>query len=359
MWIVGGREALLALLALAGWSEARAFCEHHMSHAAWHGFRAWDLVFPLFLFLAGVSTSYSFSARRARGADRSELAWYAVRRAALLVLAGAVYNGLLSFDFAHQRWASVLGRIGLAWLGAALVALWLATRGRLIVCGAILTAYWIALVWFDQSRGFDGFLPQGQNLADWFDQRFLPGRLHAGDHDPEGLLSTIPAIATALLGTLTGDWLRRTDLGSSARLRGLGLAASALLALGYGWSTVLPLNKHLWTSSFVLVCAGFSVALVALFHIVFDLVGSPRAARVLGLLGAHALVAYMAARFVDLEGLVRVVMGRALERQYVHEALVPLASLALLWWSLAAFAALRSRKRADTNHSQRVCAGRC
>jgi predicted acyltransferase len=359
-WIVGGREAVVALLALAGLDGARSVVEHHTAHAPWHGFRAWDLVFPLFLFLAGMSTAFSFALRRERGAERGELALHALWRGLLLVLLGAIYNGLLSLDFANQRWASVLGRIGLAWMFAAWLYLSLAPRGRALAALALLVGYWAAMTWIPVPGFGAGDLTQGHNFADWFDQRCLPGRLHVGDHDPEGLFSTIPAIATALLGTLAGDWMRRTDLGPLVRVRVLVLAGLALLAVGHLAGLVFPINKRLWTSSFVLVCAGWSALLVAAFHVLFDLLSpqrepSRRHRRIgaflavpgagLAVLGAHALLAYMAARFIDFQALARLALGRALERELLHEGWLPVLGLALLWLAVGAYAAAAARRR--------------
>lgn len=346
LWIVGGREALVALLSLAGLDGLQRVVAHHTEHTPWHGFRAWDLVFPLFLFLAGVSTAFSFAHRRARGVRPTGLAVYALQRGLGLVLLGAIYNGLFAFELADQRWASVLGRIGVAWLCAAWLTLALAPRNRALVTVGILGVYWAALALIPVPGHGAGDLAQGANLADWLDQRLLPGRLHGRNHDPEGLASTLPAIATALLGTLAGDWLRRGDLSGAQRVRGLGLAGALLLALGHAWGLVFPLNKHLWTSSFVLVCGGWSALLLALFHAVFDLCGARRLAFALSVIGAQALVAYMAARFIDFGAVAALLAGRAVERGLLDEAFVPVLALALLWSALAALGAARRRRRA-------------
>lgn len=344
-WIVGGREAVVALLTLAGLDGARSVVELHTAHAPWHGFRAWDLVFPLFLFLAGMSTAFSFPLRLERGADREQLGLHALRRGLLLVLLGAIYNGLFSLEFATQRWASVLGRIGLAWMVAAWLYLCLPPRGRALTALGILVGYWAAMTWIPVPGFGAGDLAQGHNLADWFDRRWLPGRLHVGDHDPEGLFSTLPAVATALFGTLAGDWMRRRDLGPFARLRGLVVAGALLLAAGHLAGLVFPINKRLWTSSFVLVCAGWSTLLVAAFHVLFDLLHARRLGAVLAVLGAHALLAYMAARFIDFQALARVALGRALERKLLHEGWMPVLGVALLWLCVAAYAAAAARRR--------------
>ncbi|MEZ6016087.1 MAG: DUF5009 domain-containing protein [Planctomycetota bacterium] len=345
-WIVGGREVVVALAGLTGLPWLREVVAHQTEHAAWHGLRAWDLVFPLFLFLAGVSTTLSFARRQGRGESRSKLAVHALRRGLGLVCLGAIYNGLFAFDLEHQRWASVLGRIGLAWMFAAWLYLALGPRGRVLAVAAILVTYALALRFIPVPGHGAGVLLQGQNLADWIDQRCLPGRLHGGDHDPEGLASTFPAIATALLGMLAGDWLRRTDLNRGRRLAGLMVAGAALLASGYLLSLVVPLNKRLWTSSFALVCGGWSALLLATFHALFDSGHGKRTARVLSIVGAHALTAYLAARFIDFEGLARLLVGRAIDRKLLHEAWLPALALALLWLTMGAYAAARRSRAA-------------
>ena len=141
LWIAGGAAVLRSLEREPGgvlWTTLA----NQTKHAAWHGFTLWDLIFPLFLFLAGVSMPFSFAVRRAKGATERELFLHATRRGVVLVLLGAIYNGLLSFDFAHQRWASVLGRIGLGWMFAAWIVLRFPRAKQLLVwSGGLLVGY--------------------------------------------------------------------------------------------------------------------------------------------------------------------------------------------------------------------------
>jgi predicted acyltransferase len=334
-WIVGGGALLSAWAGSNDWAWLdRAAAE--TEHAEWHGFTAWDLVFPLFLFLAGVSTALSFAKRRARGASDGELARHALRRGLLLVLLGAVYNGLLRFDLEEQRYASVLGRIGLAWMGAALLSLRArSAAARLGWVAALLLGYWAALE-LGPGPGFGaGNLAPGATLTDWIDRELLPGRLHRGVRDPEGILGTLPAVATALLGVLAGEWLRREDVAPPGKVVGLALAAAACLALGATWALVLPLNKNLWTSSFVLWTAGWSLALLALFYLVIDVWKLRRWAFFFEVIGLNAIAIYLLRGFVDFDVLAALLLaGKGAAK--LHPALLAGGGLALAWLVLYA-----------------------
>jgi predicted acyltransferase len=331
-WITGGALLFQRLAATTG---ARPFTwiAAQTEHAEWHGFRLWDLVFPLFLFLAGVSTPLSFEKRRAAGASRGELARHALRRGLALVLLGVVYNGLLRFDFATLRYASVLGRIGLAWMFAALAVLYLSKRGQAMLAAALLLGYWAALSWVPVPGFGAGNLAPGATLTDWVDRALLPGRLHRGVRDPEGLLGTLPAIATALFGVFTGRYVVR-EPGAARRVAGLAAAGLIALAAGWLWGRVFPLNKNLWTSSFVLWTAGLSLLAFAATHLVVDVLGARRLAFPFVVIGRNAILIYMLAAFVAFDALGDVVFANGLAR--MHAGLAPLGGLLLSWLLLYA-----------------------
>jgi predicted acyltransferase len=330
LWIAGGGAMLQAWADSNEWAWLD-WARSQTEHVEWNGFTFWDLIFPLFLFLAGVSMPMSFARRRAEGASERELAGHALRRGLTLVLLGLVYNGLLRFDFATLRCAGVLARIGLAWMFAAWIVLATSTvRARVAWVLGILLGYWAALTLLPVPGYGTANLEPGTNLVDWFDQRFLPGRLYREVRDPEGLLATVPAIATALCGALTGEWLRRADLAPARRVSGLALAALACLAVGALWALAFPLNKNLWTSSFVLWCAGWSLLLVTLFHLVFDIARWERGAFVLEVIGANAITIYVLQSFVDFDALAKLLLA-ARGALKLHPALVAGGGLALKW----------------------------
>jgi predicted acyltransferase len=247
---------------------------HFMNHAAWNGLTATDLVFPTFVFVMGVSVVYAIESRLARGATRSQLVRHTLQRAVILCLLGVVVNSFPFFELEHMRFYGVLQRIAVCYLVVSLLYLW--DRRASTVASILLLSlagYWVLVRWVPvPGAGMPGrdvpFMDMHQNLVSWLDRQLFPHHLYRDlpDHnvrDPEGLLSDLPAIGTALMGMLTAIWLR-TRRSTSEKTKGLAVAAVASLALGYLWSLWFPLNKNLWTSSFVLVAAGYSLVLMTL-----------------------------------------------------------------------------------------------
>jgi predicted acyltransferase len=245
-----------------------------MNHAAWNGLTATDLVFPTFVFVMGVSVVFAIEGRLARGATRGQLIRHTVQRAVILCLLGIVVNSFPFFELDHMRFYGVLQRIAVCYLAVSLFYLW-NSRAWAIAAALVvaLVGYWVLVRWVPvPGAGLPGrdvpFMDVRQNLVSWMDRQVFPHHLYRDvpDHnvrDPEGLLSDLPAIGTALMGMLTGVWLR-TRRSIPAKARGLAGAAIASMALGYAWALWFPLNKNLWTSSYVLVAGGYSLALVTL-----------------------------------------------------------------------------------------------
>lgn len=331
LWIVGGREIVAALAAWTGWRGLRAL-EAQMHHPEWHGFALWDLVFPLFLFLAGAAFAFSLAAQRARGAGDLAIARRIAVRALLLVAAGVLYNVGPELDFGDVRYASVLGRIGLAWAGAALIALHCGPRGRMAWFVGLVLGYGALLLLVPAPGEVQASLEPGRTVVDWFDRRWLPGRLHRSVRDPEGWLATLPAIATALAGVWAGEVLRGEPTASQRLRRLTGAAVAALLAtwLLEHW---IPVNKNLWSSSFVTLTTSMSLGLLALFHAVVDVRGRERAAWPLRVIGANALGAYLLWRFVDFRAAAHGVVGDTASPASV--AATACVAFGLLWLVLA------------------------
>jgi predicted acyltransferase len=245
-----------------------------MNHAEWNGLTATDLVFPTFVFVMGVSVVFAIEGRLARGVSRAQLVRRTVQRALILCLLGIVVNSFPFFALEHIRFYGVLQRIAVCYLAVSLLYLWTPRAGPIATTLVVaLVGYWVLLRWVPvPGVGMPGrdvpFLDVRQNLVSWLDRLVFPHHLYrdAPDHnvrDPEGLLSDLPAIGTALMGMLTGLWLR-TRQPVAARTRGLAAAAAGSLALGYFWALWFPLNKNMWTSSYVLVAGGYSLVLITL-----------------------------------------------------------------------------------------------
>jgi predicted acyltransferase len=280
-----------------------------MNHAAWNGMTATDLVFPTFLFVVGVSLVFSTDARLARGKTKQQLAWHAVWRAAILFALGMVINGYPHFHLQHLRVYGVLQRIAICYLIVELFYLWdRRVNTKVMALVAVLVGYWVLVRWVPvPGAGMPvrdvPFLDKDQNIVAWLDRQLMPGHLYedrpAHDaRDPEGLLSDIPALGTALLGLLVGMGLR-SRRGTGAKALRMAAGALLLLALGYLWSLEFPLNKKMWTSSYVLAAAGWSLALFAVLYWAIEVRGWGRtgATRALAwpwlVFGSNAIMAYM------------------------------------------------------------------
>ncbi len=283
-----------------------------MHHVAWDGFTLYDLIFPLFLFIAGISFPFSLAKSLAHGASRTDIALKVLRRGLLLVLLGAVYNGLLSLDFANVRYLSVLGRIGSAWMLAALLYLWLPRKYSLVVAVGILLGYG-ALLLYVQAPDYPeaSSLSLQGNIVGYVDRVLMPGSLHQGIFDPEGLLSTLPAIVTALMGMFTGKFVRSTALSGNIKSAVLFLAGLLLLVLGWLCDGVLPVNKSLWSSTFVCVAGGLSMMIFASFYWVVDVLQCRRWTLFFRVVGMNSITIYLAQQFVDFRALTSNVFGGA------------------------------------------------
>lgn len=333
-WIVGGHGLLRALYSVTTGHVLPGWLNEQFEHVEWNGFHFEDLIFPLFVFLAGVSLPFSIGRRVERGEPKSRIYWRIARRVVLLVVLGLIYNGggLLCFQFAHMRWPSVLGRIGLAYGAAALIMLHTSFRGRAAWLAALLLGYWAAMAWVPVPQFGAGNLEAGKNLSDYLDLKLLPGRTYRGNGDPEGLFSTLPAIGTALLGVMAGQWLKGSGRGGHAKAGVLLAAAAAALALGGLWGLAFPINKNLWTSSFVLWAGGWSLMLLGLFYLVIDVWGLKRWAFPLVVIGVNPITIYLAMAFIDF----RWIAENLFHRAPVHPDLLHESGLLLAWLMLYA-----------------------
>jgi predicted acyltransferase len=299
-WIIGGALIAQAAADLTGWAWL-IWLAGQMEHPEWHGFTLYDLIFPLFLFIAGVAMPFAFAKRIERGDSKWQLYRHVIVRGLLLVLLGWIYNGILEFDWANQRYTSVLGRIGLAYTFAALIVLntkWLA---QFIWAVALLIAYWAALKFIPVPGFGAGDLGPGHTLTDYLDRTLLPGKLLHGYRDPLGILSTIPAISTALAGAVAGQLLKSERFSNYRKTAMMVAAGFCCLGLAQLWSRDFPINKNLWSSSFVMHCAGLSLLLLAVFYVVVDVWRFRAWAMVFVIIGSNSILIYMARRFIDFD----------------------------------------------------------
>ncbi len=267
-----------------------------LRHAEWHGLRFADLVFPFFLFIVGVSVAVSFGHRLEAGEEKRSLYLKIIRRALILFALGLMLNGFPHYDISILRLPGVLQRIAICYLVSAVIFINSKWKGQLAWAVGLLLLYWIAMEWVPFPGGSAGLYEKGNNLAAWIDGQLLAGHMWAATKtwDPEGILSTVPAVSTTLLGVLTGRLLTGVKSPREKAVRLLAAGAAATTA-GLLWHLPMPINKSLWTSSYALSTAGLaSVCLGAIYWLV-DLRGLQRWTVPARVLGMNAIAAYVLA----------------------------------------------------------------
>lgn len=299
-WILGMEEvgAALGKASQAPWAK---FIAYQLEHAAWAGFHFLDLIFPLFVFISGCSAVFSLEKSLATHGRAATFRKLAVR-ALILYLIGLWCYGGISKGIEGFRLMGVLQRIAIAGFAAGSAYLFLSQRGRWALCGGLLVGYW-ALMSFVPVPGIGaGDFAEGRNLANWIDANYLPcWKWDGKPWDPEGLLSTLPAIGTALLGVFAGEWLRRADVAALRKTGGLLAAGVALTAVGWLWHLQFPVIKSLWTSSFVLVAGGYSCLLLGAFYWLVDVRGCKRWAMPFVWIGMNPITLYLSHAIINYD----------------------------------------------------------
>jgi predicted acyltransferase len=310
-WIMGGGGIFIALAKLTG-SSVLEWWAGQLEHVKWHGFHFYDMIFPLFLFIAGISFPFSVNKRLSLNESKKTIYKHIITRGLVLVLLGILYNNQLRFNFAELRYGSVLGRIGLAWMFAAIIFMNTKSTGRIIWFWAIVTGYWLLLLLFPaHDLGSTDIFSQEGNLTSHIDRLLMPGKLYLGNHDPEGLFSTIPAIGTALLGMLTGDFLLSKYLNDKPlrKVLYMVLAAIALMIIGQIWNLFFPINKNIWTSSFVCFIGGLSLLLFSIFYLIIDVWQYKKWAFFFVVIGLNPITIYLAGRIINFRSAARFFFG--------------------------------------------------
>jgi predicted acyltransferase len=340
LWIMGGDDLLKAIALWANWP-IKGRIDEQLEHVEWEGFRFYDLIFPLFLFLVGVVLPFSLD--KLRGKPRLWSYWRVLRRTLLLFALGLLCNGFLEmkfyqppfhFDWSAIRITGVLQRIAICYGVAALIVLHTNWRVQAGLVAAILLGYWALLAFVPAPGGVPGDYSKAGNLAGYVDRHYLPGKIiprYYGKGDNEGILSTIPAVATALLGALAGQWLR-SGKAPAWKLVGLALAGILYLAAGWLWNYRLPIIKNIWTSSYVLFAGGWSLLLLALFYGIIDVLRFRAWAYFFIVIGANAITIYVLPHIVDFKKIAHFfVSGVARHSGGFGDVLTALAILAVEW----------------------------
>jgi predicted acyltransferase len=343
-WIIGG-DALTRSLAKAIPHEPFVTIAGQMEHPLWDGFAFYDVIFPTFLFAAGAALPFSVLRRVGEGkTTRGREILRGARRTLMLVFFGMAVGGILHGNWgphmSNVRFGSVLGRIGIAWFLAMVISLYFGSRGRVVWFVGIVLGYWAAMKLIPVPGHGAGDLSQGANLCDFIDQHLMPGRLYRVNHDPEGLFSTIPAIATALLGVLAGDFLRSSR--KSLTIQSIILIAAGVLSLGIAflWNFILPVNKNLWSSSFVFAAGGISLLLFGFLHWLMEARRWTAPAFFFTVIGMNAIAIYLATEgFVSFAYTAHAIFGGAVNAVTVsadawRAVLNVVAVIAVEWFCL-------------------------
>jgi predicted acyltransferase len=292
-----GAVAAFAEMAKSGpalFREVCGFLATQFSHAEWEGLNLYDFVFPLFIFITGAGIAFALP-RTLAIQPRPEVIRRIVRRTLLMFALGVIYYGGLGQAFGEIRYLGVLQRIAICYFVTSLLFMSLRPAAQAVIAMAILLAYWLVMTFVPAPGIPAGALGPVANLSDWIDRAYLPGRLWYGDRDPEGLLSTLPAISTCIFGALAGVLLQ-DKLEPSRISRALIVAGLVGVIAGGVWGLSFPIIKALWTSSFVLVSAGTSAILLGIMHELMD-VRRQISATWLVWIGANAITLYMISGF--------------------------------------------------------------
>ncbi|MEO6135496.1 MAG: DUF5009 domain-containing protein [Ginsengibacter sp.] len=269
-------------------------------HGIWDGFVFWDLIFPLFMFMAGVSTIYSIGRDLEKGSTKRELLFKVIKRGLILILIGVVYNnGLQLRPISDIRFPSVLGKIGATYMFANIIFLYANKRMQWVWFWGLLIGYWLLLK-FTSAPGFPlGDLTEPGNFASYIDRSVLPGKLSRGIHDTVGLVCTIPGICNVLLGIFAGIFLKSDKMTPTGKAKWLGIAGIISIGLALLWNLDFPFNKNLWSSSFVLITGGISLLLLSIFYYIIDVRGYKRWSFFFMIIGMNSILIYISPIFID------------------------------------------------------------
>jgi predicted acyltransferase len=371
-WIVGAGSLFFALSQMqtapkdGGFSPTK-FLATQFQHVYWEGFRFYDLIFPMFIFIVGVSLVFSLTKTVAQGGNALAVKRMFLRTLLLIVL-GIIYNGGLSGEWENTRLVGVLGRIGISYLAAGLIFCFFRTRTMVAICVGLLVGYWAIMTFvpirnismeagslkklmkttgvsdvrtlYDQTTTYvSGSYAKGLNVANHFDFLYLPGGKAYGDQfDPEGLLSTLPSIATCLLGVFAGLLLRNNSVTDNKKVILLIAAGVLGVSLGWIWNLQFPIIKRIWTSSYVLVAGGYSAIFLGVFYMIIDVWKFRKWCQPFLWLGMNSITIYMASNIIDFRKLAERFTGGGIKNFFNEhllkgsgELLVALTGLLLIF----------------------------
>ena len=303
-WIMGGDAFFRTVARNTDWAWADAMGVQ-LTHVEWEGLRAYDMIFPLFMFISGVAIPYAQGSRRQRGATKSDIVRKVVIRALVLLLFGLVCNRILNFNFENFRWPSVLGQIGIAYLFASLIVLYTKSfMSRVAWLFGILIGYAVVQLFVPVPGIGAGVLTPEGCINGYIDRMLLPGRLYGTVDgvqvfDPEGILCIVSATGITLMGALAGYVLRRPEASGTLKTMHLVIAGVVFLGIGLAIEPWYPPIKAAWTTTFNLQAGGISLLLLAAFYLIIDVWECRKWTFFFRVIGLNAITIFMAPRVID------------------------------------------------------------
>ncbi len=303
-----------------------------LDHPSWAGFRFYDEIFPLFLFIMGCVMPLSITRRLERGDSRNRLYLHILKRTILLFVLGLIYNGLFNLDFHDQRYTGVLQRFAVTYFMASVIVMNFKQKGQLIWAASILLGYWLILLLIP-APGFRAYdLSQQGNLCGYIDRMFLPGSFCCYTYgDNEGILTMFPAVTNVLFGVVAGRWLLGTS-GYRDKIRNLVVTGGLFIAGALLWNLVFPINKYLWTGSYVLLTSGIAFLLLCLFFWIIDVKGYRRWAFPFIVIGLNPITIYVVQGLFDFGIIANIfIHGFAGSLGSFHDVFLQLCIIFIKW----------------------------
>jgi len=331
-WLMQDETGLVTSLAAALHMPFQAVIAKELDHTPWVGFTFWDLIAPLFLFIVGLSLPLALERRRSLGQSNRTIMGHVLRRTLILIVLGLVYNGILRLEFADFRYAGVLQRIALSYVFAAIITLFTKRRGQIAWTVALLLGYWAIMALIPVPGFGANVLTPAGNMESFVDHLLLPGKFCCFDFgDNEGYLSTIPSIATVMLGVLCSHLMQ---MQRSQRFKIVALVGGGVACLGLGllWGTVFPIITRLWTSSYALYCNGWCMLLFAAFFWLIDVKGWKKWAFWLTVIGMNPLTIYLVQELFDFRTVASIFAGGIANHAGIYKVLVMAVAIVVSKW---------------------------
>jgi predicted acyltransferase len=333
LWISGG-ATLLRVLAQDSPSGFLNTLATQMQHVKWEGFRFYDLIFPLFMFISGVAIPFAIISKLEAGAPKKNMVMKALRRMVILIILGIIYGGIMKNGFSNPRIASVLGQIGIGYFFASLIVIYVRSlKGRIYWLGGILAGIAILQLLVPVPGFGAGVLTPEGCINGFIDRIILPGKLYGGTFDPEGLLCNVSAIGITLMGTIAGHFLRQHEISDKKKLAILSITGVSMIIFALIIIPFYPVIKSCWTTSFNILAGGISFLLLTLFYLVIDVWGWKKWSFFFVVIGMNSIFVYLFNSMVNVRFTASYLLGSiaALLGEKGSQLLLITGTIALTW----------------------------